>query len=317
MLVRELKPQESDALGELMVRIYSQLPGFPSPSEQPDYYEMLRNIGAFAEKPGAKVLVAHSADGTLLGGVVYFGDMAHYGSGGTATAETQASGFRLLGVDPQARGSGAGKALTNACIELARKAGHAQVILHTTMAMQVAWGLYERMGFERSEDLDFLQEDLPVFGFRLRLDEAGVASQPATENVAMPLPTEHEINPIPEDLDGQVAVRNFLGKTLQDAVAMFDENSLVYQEDLMWMGPTAYCFYLPAVLEHFSSQEDEELVPFIATLFEFRLKHDAAAIEPAFPTMTGICEHLLDQDKSYVSSSDKKRFQRILRRMRP
>jgi hypothetical protein len=129
----------------------------------------------------------------------------------------------------------------------------------------------------------------------------------------MSLPTEHEINPIPEDLDGQVAVRNFLGKTLQDAVAMLDKNSLVHQEDLMWMGPTAYCFYLPAVLEHFKSQEDEELVPFIATLFEFRLKHDAAAIEPAFPTMAEICERLQDQDKSYVSSSDKTRFHIILR----
>jgi GNAT superfamily N-acetyltransferase len=310
-----LKPQESAALGELMVRVYSQLPGFPSPSEQPDYYEMLRDIGAFADKPGARVLVAHSPDRTLLGGVVYFGDMAHYGSGGTATAETDASGFRLLGVDPQARGSGAGKALTNACIELAREAGHSQVILHTTMAMQVAWGLYERMGFQRSEDLDFLQEELPVFGFRLQLDGAGASSQPAPENRSMTLPTEHEISPIPEDLDGKVAVKNFLGKTLQDAVAMFDENSLVYQEDLMWMGPPAFCFYLPAVLKHFERQEDDELVPFIASLFEFRLKHDAAAIEPCFPTMAEICEHLLRQGENYVGSSDKKRFQKILRKI--
>ena len=35
--------------------------------------------------------------------------------------------------------------------------------------MQVAWGLYIRLGFARSEDLDFLQQGFPVFGFRLKL----------------------------------------------------------------------------------------------------------------------------------------------------
>lgn len=41
----------------------------------------------------------------------------------------------------------------------------------TTEAMRTAWGMYERMGFRRSEDLDFPQEDLPVFGFRLSLTD--------------------------------------------------------------------------------------------------------------------------------------------------
>lgn len=170
--VRDLLPQESEALGELMVRVYSGLAGFPTPEEQPDYYRMLRNIAAFADKPHARVLVAHSTAGELLGGVVYFGDMAHYGSGGTATSEPHASGIRLLGVDPRYRCHGAGTALTRACIDLARGSGHSQVILHTTRAMQVAWDLYERLGFVRSEDLDFLQQGLPVFGFRLTLDTA-------------------------------------------------------------------------------------------------------------------------------------------------
>lgn len=37
-------------------------------------------------------------------------------------------------------------------------------------AMAVAWRLYEKMGFERSPDLDFDQNGLPVFGSRLRLE---------------------------------------------------------------------------------------------------------------------------------------------------
>lgn len=167
--IRDLDPLEAVALGELMVRVYSGLVGFPSPSEQPGYYEMLRNIGRLAEKRSVRVLIALSPTGDLLGGVVYVGDMADYGSGGTATAERNASGIRLLGVDPKFRGSGAGKALTCACVDLAREKGHSQVILHTTRAMQVAWSLYERLGFVRSEDLDFSQQGLPVYGFRLKL----------------------------------------------------------------------------------------------------------------------------------------------------
>lgn len=169
MLIRDLHPSEFAALGQLMVDVYSRLDGFPTPAEQPRYYELLANIGRFAEKPQARVLVAVSDDGELIGGVVYFGDMAHYGSGGIATTVRDASGIRLLAVDPRFRNSGAGKALTNACIELAREQGHSQVILHTTQAMQVAWALYERLGFTRAEELDFLQEGFPVFGFRLRL----------------------------------------------------------------------------------------------------------------------------------------------------
>lgn len=72
-------------------------------------------------------------------------------------------------MDPAARGAGVGKALTGKCIELARNKGQSAVILHTTGAMQVAWGMYERLGFVRSADLDFMQGDLPVFGFRLAL----------------------------------------------------------------------------------------------------------------------------------------------------
>jgi len=167
--IRDATPEESRELGRILTIVYSSLDGFPQPSEQPAYYEMLADIGRFAEKPGARVLAAVSGAGEVLGGVVYFGDMAQYGSGGTATAIADASGIRLLGVAPEHRHRGVGKDLTRACIELARQAEHGQVILHSTKAMQVAWAMYERMGFGRSEDLDFSQQGLDVYGFRLLL----------------------------------------------------------------------------------------------------------------------------------------------------
>ena len=35
--------------------------------------------------------------------------------------------------------------------------------------MQIAWSMYENLGFKRSKDLDFTQGKLPVYGFRLPL----------------------------------------------------------------------------------------------------------------------------------------------------
>jgi len=168
-IVRNAKPEEYEYIGKLMVRVYSQLEGFPNESEQPNYYKMLANIGEMATKPGASLLVAVSTVNKIAGAVVYFKEMLYYGSGGTAIQEKNASGFRLLAVDNAVRGKGIGKLLTKACIDKTKDDKNLQLIIHTTMAMQTAWRMYENIGFKRSGDLDFMQGPLPVFGFRLLL----------------------------------------------------------------------------------------------------------------------------------------------------
>ncbi|MEJ1223660.1 GNAT family N-acetyltransferase [Sediminicola sp. 1XM1-17] len=167
--IREARPSEFESIGNLLVKVYSQLKGFPSPEEQPEYYERLQYIGKFTELPQTKLFVAITLDGIIGGAVVYFGNMLHYGSGGTATKETNASGFRLLAVDPTYRGQGLGKLLTESCIHMAKSEKQHQLIIHSTKAMQTAWNMYEKMGFVRSHDLDFQQGELPVYGFRLVL----------------------------------------------------------------------------------------------------------------------------------------------------
>lgn len=167
--VRTATADEFSKIGALMVQVYSQLSGFPTEKEQPQYYTLLANVGELTKKPATELLVAVSSDNTLAGAVVYFGEMQHYGSGGTATREQNSSGFRLLAVSNEARGQGIGKLLTNACIQKATSDKRKQLIIHTTKAMQTAWAMYEKLGFKRSEDLDFKQGDLDVFGFRLTL----------------------------------------------------------------------------------------------------------------------------------------------------
>jgi GNAT superfamily N-acetyltransferase len=167
--VRKALAAEYTEIGELLVLVYSQLDGFPKKKEQPDYYKMLANVGELTKKPGTEILVAITEQGRIAGAVVYFSDMKYYGSGGSATLEKDASGFRLLAVDPSFRGQGIGSILTRECIRRARDLKHSNVVIHTTRAMQTAWKMYEKIGFKRAEDLDFMQGDLPVFGFRLNL----------------------------------------------------------------------------------------------------------------------------------------------------
>jgi GNAT superfamily N-acetyltransferase len=168
--VRNAQPSELPAIGQLMVEVYSQLEGFPKEKEQPAYYEMLRNVGDLTARPVTQILVAVNSNDQIKGAVVYFGDMQYYGSGGAATKEKNSAGFRLLAVANDARGSGIGKMLSVACIEQAKQQHQKQMIIHTTNAMQTAWTMYEKLGFKRSIDLDFMQGHLQVFGFRLVLE---------------------------------------------------------------------------------------------------------------------------------------------------
>jgi GNAT superfamily N-acetyltransferase len=171
--IRNAKTEEFGPIGRLMTEVYSGLEGFPGKTEQPDYYNMLVNIGELTKRPGAELLAAISPGGKITGAVVYFSDMKYYGSGGTATREENASGFRLLAVDPGSRGGGIGSLLIAECIRRAILHGHSRIIIHTTLAMQTAWKMYEKLGFVRSADLDFMQGGLPVYGFSLKISSDG------------------------------------------------------------------------------------------------------------------------------------------------
>jgi ribosomal protein S18 acetylase RimI-like enzyme len=98
---------------------------------------------------GAEVLVAN-VDGRVVGSVTYVGDSSSDWSEWTQPGEAQ---FRLLAVDPDARGAGAGAALVRACMARAAAAG-STVLIHTTPWMTIAQGMYERFGFVRRPDRD-------------------------------------------------------------------------------------------------------------------------------------------------------------------
>lgn len=79
---------------------------------------------------------------------------------------------------------------------------------------------------------------------------------PAADSNRLPseIPTLIDISPTNcLNLDERSAVENFLGKTFDEAKAMFFDHAERYTEDLGWMGRTAFNFYFPAYAAYLKS----------------------------------------------------------------
>ena len=111
-------------------------------------------------------------------------------------------------------------------------------------------------------------------------------------------PTEREICPIPEDLDGQVAARNFLGTDVSEALSLVRENSLYYLSDFLWMGPVAFRYYLPALTRYFTefgSEVDADCITSILLTFNSRLENEPAECLPVRRDMENILISMLSR----------------------
>jgi GNAT superfamily N-acetyltransferase len=167
--VRMAVTSEYDKIGKLLMKAFGRLDGFPKPVEQPGYYNILRNVGELTRQPETTLWVAVSDKQQIAGAVIFFADVKYSGAGGRCTTELETAGFRLLAVDSFFRGQGIGKLLAQFCIQKSRELGRLQIIIHSTESMKTARKIYEDLGFLRSPDLDFMQGDLLVYGFRLIL----------------------------------------------------------------------------------------------------------------------------------------------------
>ena len=114
------------------------------------------------------------------------------------------------------------------------------------------------------------------------------------------LPTVEEIN-VFDSLDERSAVENFFGKDREQARSLFADNFLRYQEDLMWMGPKTFAFYLPAAIDYLLSDAADgaaDAVHSFLVLIEFRMECDPDEIASVGSTLrAGILGMLDDFDR--------------------
>ena len=142
--VRRARAGEHEAVGELTVRAYA---AFTLGAADP-YISRLRDAAARAA--GAELWVAADGD-RLLGNVT----SCPPGSTWREIARDDEGEFRMLAVDPAARGSGAGTALARHCEERAREHGATGMALSSLAEMRAAHRIYERLGYARDPGRDW------------------------------------------------------------------------------------------------------------------------------------------------------------------
>lgn len=111
----------------------------------------------------------------------------------------------------------------------------------------------------------------------------------------MPVPTLTDIN-VHDSLDERWAVGNFLGRTLEQAEELFRESAITHQEDLMFMGPVAFRFYVPAYAKYLrsaASSGDADAVNCFVSLIRHRWEYEPAELEPVRGLLADACRNVL------------------------
>jgi GNAT superfamily N-acetyltransferase len=143
MEIRLATDAELAAVGELCVGAYAEfLAG--------DFHYMatLRDTRVRAEE--AELLVAADGD-ALLGTVTFVPDGGPLGE----IATPDEAEFRMLAVDPAARGRGVGLALMRWVVDEAARRGKGGIVCSSLAEMVAAHRIYERLGFRRVPERDW------------------------------------------------------------------------------------------------------------------------------------------------------------------
>ncbi len=144
MEVRLARTDELEAVGELTVRAYAAYTLGPADP----YVARLRDATSRAR--AAELWVAVDGD-RLLGSVT----CCPPGSSYREVSRPDEGEFRMLAVDPDARGTGAGTALAAHCEERAREHGAVGMALSSLAVMTAAHRIYERLGYARDPSRDW------------------------------------------------------------------------------------------------------------------------------------------------------------------
>ena len=115
------------------------------------------------------------------------------------------------------------------------------------------------------------------------------------------MPTKAEIN-VKDTLAEQAACEHFLGKSLPEAEALLCGDSFLYQEDLLWMGPRAFRYYIQAAVQYVvspASQNDAEFTTCLATILQTRLVQKSPEYAPIASTLSTLCEYILGNPEKF------------------
>ena len=124
-----------------------------TPSQRGDFSSIwipwLEGMGRHAEREDLEIMTDPAAYYRATGGEAFLATLDGATVGAVAVKGLGASGFEFckLVVTEASRGHGAGRALVEKCLQFSQARGGPALYLQSFKALDVALGLYQRMGF--------------------------------------------------------------------------------------------------------------------------------------------------------------------------
>jgi len=137
------------------------------------------------------------------------------------------------------------------------------------------------------------------------------------------LPAARDLNEF-DSPDERVAAKHILGKSPDQAGALFRDNAPYFTEDLMWMGAGGFQFYVEAALRAMERDAfgDGTALDSFAAVIEFRLGNGGAELVPLAPRLAGFCKSVLSRSGHRDASPGdtaaiESRYRALLARLAP
>ena len=152
IVAREALPEDFAEAGRVTAEAYRE---FVPQDDDGDWERYLARLADVGERATRTTILVAVEEGRIIGCVTLELSGRVREGDGDPPLEPGEAHIRMLGVDPAARARGAGGRLMAECEARARAAGKTHITLHTTMKMEAAQRMYERLGYVRSADRVF------------------------------------------------------------------------------------------------------------------------------------------------------------------
>lgn len=164
IVVREARPEDDAAVGELLVDGYVAAYARKMPQVVVTD-ERKRDLRAVAEKRAAATVLVAEREGRVVGTVALF----RPGAKGSEAWLPNAADLRHLAVEPAQQGRGYSKALLDEAERIARSWGASAICLHVRRGNEGVARLYRARGYapDPSGDLEYPSVSLAAYALRL------------------------------------------------------------------------------------------------------------------------------------------------------
>ncbi|WP_088067182.1 GNAT family N-acetyltransferase [Gottfriedia luciferensis] len=172
LIIREAKPNEIDNIKKVLVEAYEQYAAILSKEQWENYKNSIIDA---TDHSNTKTKLVALADNVMLGACFIY-DSAEKAYG-LSKLEINDPIIRLLGVSPKARGLGIATELIRASCNLSLEWGNDRIVLHTSDIMKSAIKLYERIGFKRAQQYEFMNGDTLVKSYELNIKDTAILTK--------------------------------------------------------------------------------------------------------------------------------------------